>query len=193
MSVLISVFMFLLITPPAITSSAEARSKSESIVSAAAQSISDALVKPPRDNEICFSPDEPCDVKLVKFIQSARQSIDVAIYDLNLEQLVHELLVASKKIRVRILVDRKQAKGKHSLVPLLIKAGAQIRYGHQRGIMHNKFAIVDGNRVETGSFNYTHHARSSNNENQIYLGAPEIVARYQQRFNVIWDKADEAQ
>jgi phosphatidylserine/phosphatidylglycerophosphate/cardiolipin synthase-like enzyme len=91
---------------------------------------------------------------------------------------------------VRIVVDRKQAKGKNSSVPLLIKAGAQVRFGKQRGIMHNKFTIVDGKMVQLGSFNYTHHASKANNENQIYLANPKIVERFQKRFERIWSKAD---
>jgi len=151
--------------------------------------IDEKSVTIPQDMEVCFSPDEPCDVKLVRLVQSAQKSIDVAIFDINLDQLAHELLVASKKMPVRILVDVRQAKGERSLVPLLIKAGAQVRFGRQRGVMHNKFLIVDGRMVETGSFNYTNHASQANNENQIYLSNPAIVSRYQKRFKKIWEEA----
>lgn len=150
--------------------------------------IDEKSVTAPQDMEVCFSPDEPCDIKLIKLVQSAQKSIDVAIFDINLDQLVHELLVASKKMPVRILVDVRQAKGNHSLVPLLIKAGAQVRVGRQRGVMHNKFLIVDGRMLETGSFNYTNHASRANNENQIYLANPTVVSRYQKRFEKIWEE-----
>lgn len=149
----------------------------------------DALVTVPKDQETCFSPDEPCDVKLIKFIKSAQKSIDIAIYDINRDQLVHEILVASKKVKVRVLADRVQAKGKHSLVPLLIKAGVDVRFGKQRGIMHNKFTIIDGKMIEAGSFNYTNHASEANNENQIYLANPDVVQRYQKRFQHLWENA----
>jgi phosphatidylserine/phosphatidylglycerophosphate/cardiolipin synthase-like enzyme len=75
----------------------------------------------------------------------------------------------------------------------MIKAGAAVRFGRQRGIMHNKFAIVDGKMVELGSFNYTHHASRANSENQIYLSNPKVVARFQQRFDKIWASADPAE
>lgn len=141
----------------------------------------------PQDNEVCFSPDEACADKLVEFVDTAQQSIDMAIYDINLDQLVHHLLVKARKMPVRILVDKRQAKGSHSLVPLLIKAGATVRFGKQRGIMHNKFVVIDGKRVELGSFNYTNHASIANNENQLYVGTPEVVARYRNRFEAIWN------
>jgi phosphatidylserine/phosphatidylglycerophosphate/cardiolipin synthase-like enzyme len=52
--------------------------------------------------------------------------------------------------------------------------------------MHNKFTIVDGKMLETGSFNYANHASQANNENQIYLVQPEILERYKKRFEEIW-------
>jgi len=137
-------------------------------------------------NEVCFSPDEGCDQKLAAFIQSAKKSVEVAVFDVNLDQVVHQLLVQSKKIPVRILVDRRQSKGRHSLVPLLIKAGAQVRLGYQRGIMHHKFVIVDGKRLMTGSFNFTNGASFKNQENQVYLDDPALLNRFTQRFEKSW-------
>ena len=149
-------------------------------------------VELPKDMEVCFSPDEPCDLKLIKLVNSAEKSLDIAIYDINIDQLVHSVLVKSKSIPVRIVVDQRQSKGSHSLVETLIKAGASVRYGRQRGIMHNKFVIVDGKTVETGSFNFTNHASQANNENQIYITSPAVVERYVNRFETIWDKASDA-
>ncbi len=156
-----------------------------------AQRMIDAvMVKAPQDLEVCFSPVELCDIKLIKFVQTAQKSLDIAIYDINIDQLVHEILLQSKKIPVRIIVDRRQSKGDHSLVPLLKKAGADIRYGHQRGIFHNKFTIVDHKMLETGSFNYTNHAFTANHENQIYLANPKVVETYQKHFDELWRQAD---
>jgi phosphatidylserine/phosphatidylglycerophosphate/cardiolipin synthase-like enzyme len=171
-----------------VCSGAKAR-RENTLVKNVHQSIQGYLVKPPVADEVCFSDSEPCDIKITKFAELAKQSIDVAIFDINLDNLVHILLKQSKTRRVRILVDKRQAKGSHSLVPLLIKAGAQVRYGRQRGVMHNKFMIVDGAMLETGSFNYTNHAAQANSENQVYLANPTIVSRYKQRFERLWEDA----
>lgn len=149
-----------------------------------------ALLPEPKPNEVCFSPEEPCGAKLVKFVLGAKKSLDLAIYDINLDQLVHSLAVASKRIPVRIIVDQRQSKGEHSLVGLLVKAGVNVRYGRQRGIMHNKFILRDGQTLETGSFNFTNHATLANNENQIYLDTPEIVSRYAKHYDKIWAEAE---
>jgi phosphatidylserine/phosphatidylglycerophosphate/cardiolipin synthase-like enzyme len=164
---------------------AEAQKKATANVELS-DAVRGALVAAPEDKEVCFSPEENCDVKLWKFMQSAQRSLDVAVFDLTHEKIAHEIAVASKRIPVRVLVDKRQSKGEHSMVSTLIKAGVSVRFGYQRGIMHNKFTLVDGKRLETGSFNYSDGATSKNNENQIYLDDPAIVKRYQARFTEIW-------
>jgi cardiolipin hydrolase len=53
--------------------------------------------------------------------------------------------------------------------------------------MHHKFTLVDGKRLETGSFNYTNHAARANQENQIYLGDRNLVAQFHARFEDSWN------
>ena len=52
---------------------AQARRVKHSYTDDTEQSLSTALVKTPVDLEICFSPDEPCEAKLVKFVDSAKR------------------------------------------------------------------------------------------------------------------------
>ncbi len=155
----------------------------------ALKAVGRASVPVPVPDEVCFSPEELCDARLAKFIESARSSIDVAVYDFNLDQVAHQLLVQSRKIQVRILADRRQSKGPKSLIPMLIKAGARVRFGRQRGIMHHKFVIVDGKMLETGSFNFTNGGANLNQENQVYLSTPKIVERFRKRFDESWAEA----
>lgn len=168
---------------------AQARARKNKLLTEAQHALAAKLTSPPKPDEVCFSPDQLCDIKLIKFIQSAQTQIDMAVFDMNLDQLVHELLVASKKIKVRIVVDKRQAAGNHSLVSTLIRGGAQVRFGKQKGIMHDKFTIIDQKMIETGSFNYTNHASQANQENQIYLATKSIVDLYNDRFEKIWSTA----
>ena len=169
-----------------------ARHKKSTVAGALAEVFNEATIKVPVDNEVCFSPEGHCDIRLWKFMQTANKSLDVAIFDVTHPKIAHEIAVASKRIPVRVLVDRRQAKGPHSLVDMLVKAGVNVRIGVQRGIMHNKFTIVDSTRLETGSFNYTDGATEKNNENQIYLSTKSVVETYQNRFNVIWERGTPA-
>jgi mitochondrial cardiolipin hydrolase len=169
--------------------SADAKSLKNRIVATVKEIAEEKLIPAPKDNEVCFSPVERCDVKLSKFIESAEKSLDVAVYDINNDMVVHQILVKSKKIPVRVIVDRRQSKGQYSAVHLLKKAGVNLRYGKQRSIFHHKFTIVDGLRIQTGSFNYTFNATKNNNENQVYLATPEILSRFITRFDEMWIEA----
>jgi mitochondrial cardiolipin hydrolase len=144
----------------------------------------------PNDGATCFSPDEPCDKTLTEFIQSAEKSIDVAIYSLSLYTVTNALIEKSRKIPVRVIVDRGNAEGKYSSVRTLIKNNVQVRYGNQISLFHHKFTVVDGEMVETGSFNYSMGATKRNHENQIYLSSPSIVTRYADEFQKMWADAD---
>lgn len=145
------------------------------------------------DLDVCFSPTEACDEKLIHFIRLAQQKIDVAVFDITLDALVHLLLVKARSLPVRVLVDRRQAAGKHSLVKTLWKGKIPIRLGKQRGVMHHKFVLLDGQALQTGSFNYTFGAARLNQENQLYLfPSPRnqgIIKRFQDQFEESWRDA----
>jgi len=165
---------------------AMARSKSERLAERAAKVVANTLAEPPVANESCFSPDGPCEVKLVKFIRSAKKSVNVAVFDINLPSVVDTLIETSGRIPVRVLVERRNSKNGHSAVPRMKKAGVKVRFGRQKGIMHHKFVLIDGSRLETGSFNFTNGAANKNQENQIYLDEAGIVSSFSRQFERMW-------
>lgn len=187
MRLALALLLFLLGTPEAL-----AKKKPPTLAQMAVARVTESFVTAPIDQEVCFSPEGNCDVKLWKFIQSAKVSLDVAVFDITHDKIAHEIMVASKRIPVRVITDRRQSKGQYSVVSTMIKAGVDVRIGKQRGIMHNKFCLVDGKMVQTGSFNYTDGASTKNNENQIYLSNPGVVAQYRSRFDALWAEATPA-
>lgn len=146
----------------------------------------DDVVGAPQDQEICFSPDEQCDQKLINFMRTAKKSLDIAIFDLTLDGIVDQIKKMDKRVTVRIVCDKRQAGGKSSQIKDLAALGLQVKYGVQRGIMHNKFTIVDSKMVETGSYNYSQNATDNNHENQIYLSNQKVVTRYSEEFERMW-------
>ena len=143
-----------------------------------AASMSDFLV--------CFSPGN-CDAKLVSFAKAAHSTLDIAIYDLTLANLAQAIVqIQNSGVKVRIVCDKSEAKTKTSLIGKLSEAGIPIKIGNVHGIMHNKFMIVDGRALETGSFNYSINATKNNAENHLYLNSSEVVAQFQQQFEKLW-------
>lgn len=148
---------------------------------------SSALAAGTSDFAVCFSPGGGCDVKLTSFATSAKATLDIAIYSLTLPNLAQAIQAkAAAGVKVRIVVDKTEAKAATSLVGALFKAGVPVKFGNVTGLMHNKFMIVDSRMLETGSFNYSTAATSSNAENQIYLDNVDVVKAYQEDFEKLW-------
>jgi len=139
------------------------------------------------DFSVCFSPGGNCDAKLISFAKSAHSTLDIAIYDLTLSTIASTIAgLNNSGLQIRVVCDRSEAQTKTSYISKLVSAGVAIKYGNVKGIMHNKFMIVDGHMLETGSYNYTSSATSFNAENQIYLDSPEVVSQYQSQFEKLW-------
>jgi len=53
--------------------------------------------------------------------------------------------------------------------------------------MHNKFAIIDGKELITGSFNWTQTAQERNEENMLIIHDQDTIDQYSQRFEYLWN------
>ena len=54
--------------------------------------------------------------------------------------------------------------------------------------MHHKFAIVDSNKVITGSYNWTRTGSEVNNENIVITDNETIVDAFIKEFGTLWDQ-----
>jgi phosphatidylserine/phosphatidylglycerophosphate/cardiolipin synthase-like enzyme len=52
--------------------------------------------------------------------------------------------------------------------------------------MHHKFALFDGKRLMSGSFNWTRSASEQNEENLIVTPDQTLVAAFSARFEMLW-------
>ncbi|HDS6501770.1 TPA: phospholipase D family protein [Enterobacter asburiae] len=123
-------------------------------------------------------------------INSARRNIDAAAYSFTSKAAA---LVAAKKrgVAVRVVADEKSNTGKYTAVTFLANQGVPVRLNGRYAIMHNKFMVVDGNTVQTGSFNYTTSAVSRNAENILLIKeVPDLAATYQEEFNRLWNESE---
>jgi phosphatidylserine/phosphatidylglycerophosphate/cardiolipin synthase-like enzyme len=84
------------------------------------------------------------------------------------------------------------ATDRYSVARSLVAAGVPVRISNNPHIMHNKFAVLDGTTVLTGSYNWTLAASRSNDENLLWIKRPELASRYTQRFQQLWDMYDPA-
>lgn len=143
-----------------------------------------------KNMETCFSPKEGCDQKLIGVINSAKKTLDVAIFSITHTGIASAIIAAQVRgVAVRMVVDKGQSEGTKSQTDELLAAKIPLKMGNAAGIMHDKYCIVDEVIMETGSFNYTTSATNYNTENQIYISDKKVLKRYQDNFENLWNEA----
>src|SRR5215472_11277034 len=132
--------------------------------------------------------------QLVKFIQGAKHSLDVAIYDMRNADVLKALKGMSTKVQLQILYDAGKAGGnsttvdpKASATAEAIKAAGLTAFAHSvkeksGHLMHDKFVVRDGASVWSGSGNFTHGGLVLQDNNFFTMDSPAIVAAYSKTF-----------
>lgn len=141
--------------------------------------------------EVYFSPDANTVSRIVSEFASAQRTIDVAIYSFTRDQIADALIAArGRGVTVRIIADTVQSSGTGSDIARLEGVGAGVSVkrtnGGSGGIMHHKYAVIDGRLVITGSYNWSDNAEENNDENALFLRDSAIVNSYQANFNSMW-------
>ncbi|RZF25852.1 phospholipase D family protein [Paraburkholderia sp. UYCP14C] len=142
-----------------------------------------------------FSPEGSAERLVLKAICTARHSIHLSAYSFTSPTIVQALIEAHRRgVDVAVVADRKSnliedrsGKGRIAL-DLLSGAGVGVRTIDAYPIHHDKFMVIDGESVETGSFNYTTSAARYNSENAVVMWHVPVVAQayqqhWQSRFN----------
>ncbi len=140
----------------------------------------------------CFSPDQPCTRKIVDEIGSAKREINVAMFTFTSRKIARALVKAKERgVKIRVIVDEGTSKARFCVVPLLLSRGIDVRVkrGSGGGLMHNKFAVIDGSTVLTGSFNWTVSAQRRNDENLLIIRDKKLAQAYRNRFERLWELA----
>ena len=145
------------------------------------------------DLTVVFSPSDGHSALRVVLgaIKGARQSIDVAAYSFTSKPVASALADAGRRgVAVRVVADDKANSDRYTAVTYLANQGVPVRLNDRYAIMHNKFMVIDGKNVETGSFNYTASAASRNAENALLIeNAPELADAYRHEFNRLRNEA----
>lgn len=132
--------------------------------------------------KLYFAPSPNIRQGLCDFIRTARSTVDICIYDLDLNEVADALLDAkAKKVEVRLVTDEDNVM--MTAVEKLKRAGVTVVPDNRPAIMHNKFVIVDARHIWTGSYNFTINGTKKNDNNALILESPEIAACYLSKFN----------
>jgi phosphatidylserine/phosphatidylglycerophosphate/cardiolipin synthase-like enzyme len=121
------------------------------------------------------------DQALIDAIRQSEYTIDMAVYELDLDPLADALVAAEQRgVRVRIVAESDDAAVGD--LPALSAAGMAVVLDRRPSLMHDKFTVIDGREVWTGSMNYTFNGVYRNDNNLVRLESAEIASRFTQEF-----------
>ncbi|MDD2806100.1 MAG: phospholipase D-like domain-containing protein [Elusimicrobiales bacterium] len=139
-----------------------------------------------------FSPGSRSEERLAAILDAAASSADIVTFTFSSRVLADAVARAQARgVRVRFLMDQNMAKTS-PLAKYLFDSGVPFRWRLGRtdtGALHDKFAILDGRLLETGSFNWTANASRNSFENIIFVTEPAVVRGYQETFDRLFDTA----
>ncbi len=139
--------------------------------------IIDSYIKDTGSLEVYFCPQEDCEGQLVSFLDSAQSSIHCALFEIDLPSVQDKLLEKRKLIEVEIVTDEQYLK--------------EFNYSFVKpdswGLMHNKFCIIDGKKVSSGSMNPTTNDAHKNNNNLLLIESSVLAGNYEREFQEMWN------
>ncbi len=140
------------------------------------------------------APDNP-DKLFRKIMDTAKKSLDIAIFDIEEPSTCHTLIDAQKRgVKVRIITDSDNTGEKNNpdvprkILEEMKAAGIQIKEDKRSAFMHNKFVIMDDTVVLTGSMNLTSYSMYRDNNNSLMIKSPELAANYKAEFKRLFDQ-----
>lgn len=119
---------------------------------------------------------------LVEAIKNSKYYFYGAFYELTSKPVIEELINAGKRgVTVRLVMegDNYSKPGMKNL----INSGIKIVTDERKGLMHNKFAVIDGRTVWTGSYNPTYNGAYKNNNNAVKIISEDLAVIYIQEFD----------
>jgi len=141
------------------------------------------------ETEVYFSLYDNPELIIIKNIDNAKEFINIAMYTFTDREIAQAILKAKDRgVDIKIYLDRSQVNAKYGKSRYFVNNGIEaIRISSNNYIMHNKFAVIDNKIVITGSYNWTASAGERNDENLLVIDNENIIKKYQNQFNNLWN------
>jgi phosphatidylserine/phosphatidylglycerophosphate/cardiolipin synthase-like enzyme len=154
----------------------------------------------PMSVQACFTPARSCAEYILRAIAQAKKEVLVAVYAFTSEEIAQALVQAHRRgVSVQVVLDRDFDRSNGSSKgSFLERQGIRVRrvsglkpqaVDKGGGLMHQKFAVMDGSVVLTGSYNWTTAADKFNYENLLnFNDAAPLAEDYRKEFFRLWEK-----
>lgn len=142
---------------------------------------------------------------IIDFIDTSTTTLEIAVYDLDIDEIADALVAAKQRgVAVRLVTDNENT-GSDNLSALGILTSNAVPWiddtedgSAGSGLQHNKFIVVDGSKVLTGSANFTHsdlhgdpdgnggYLGLGNANNLVTIDSDALATLYTTQFNAMW-------
>lgn len=129
---------------------------------------------------------ENIDLYLIGELMRAQQTIRAAVAWCTDPRIIRALATKqSEGVRVELLVNDDQINRKADYTPITSVGGVVIYISKNTEIMHHKFCIIDNNSILGGSYNWTRHANTNDEQLTITTDNQEELDRYNEQFEML--------
>ncbi|KAH7474136.1 hypothetical protein PRIC1_014450 [Phytophthora ramorum] len=126
---------------------------------------------------------------LLGYLNGSKKTMDICVFTITCDEIAEAVLEAHRRgVKVRVISDDGQAKGKGSDIEKFIDAGIPVRDDNARTYMHHKFCVIDKKILLNGSFNWSRQAVVGNAENLVIHKDGPIIGRFDEHFEHLWEK-----
>jgi len=120
---------------------------------------------------------------LVGLIGKAERYVHAAFYEVSAPAVVEALCRArGRGVEVQLVIETDTLKKRGKVMRRFEDAGIEVVTDARRGLMHNKFAVVDGTWLWNGSYNATLNDAWKNNNNALAIRSPGLAEIYEAEF-----------
>ncbi len=134
-----------------------------------------------------FAPEDNVERIILKRLEKAKTSIHFMAFSFTSAGIGEMMIKKSRSgVAVEGIYERRGAKTGHSQYVKMKLEGIPVRLDRNRGAMHHKVIIIDGERVIMGSYNYSRNANRSNDENILIIDNKKIASEYLAEFKRLW-------
>ena len=133
-----------------------------------------------------FSPGSQSEERLAEIIGAAKKTVDAVTFTFSSRILADAVIAAKDRgVKVRFMTDSGMGKSSWA-AKLIFDNGVEMKWRkgrNSKGAMHNKYVILDGKILQTGSFNWSINGNVNSFENMIFVNDADAINAYQLKFD----------
>lgn len=137
---------------------------------------------------VYFSPNEKImNESILPSFRNAKKYIYIGMFYFTNQKLVKELISAHKRgVDVKVIVDASFANNYRYNIDIMRQEGIKVKVENWGGKMHCKIAVIDDEKVLTGSLNWTKSAVNFNDENFLEIKSKRIANESKNYLENLW-------